>query len=396
MAWCLLVAALVSSVGLARPSKRGRAATRKVPGWVAIAVADEGVPAGWADALREVALKTTVIERTWVDSPTLGREEMQLTASCPSWGPACAGKVAGLLGGDNALLISLSRDPTGVVVRIDSMDTAGAVVGDPERVVVDADDGGLSIAKAWVEGALRGARPTVLVITSDLPDTEVKLDGVRRGGTPLTLVDGLEPGEHLLVFSREGRAPLARTIVVQPGTLNREHGVLASGGPKMNTTPSIGVGPPEPLPEVDEAHAPLLAVAGFSAAGVGAVTGLGALLFAANRAGLRDALFDGGQMKLNLCAFDDGTYAPCETRTGGEPVDNSDRKQRVLPFADDMFQQTQIGLAVAGVGAVLVVGGLAAGVMGLMHSPEEADAALAAPSPGDPAPASTTPPASAR
>ena len=64
-----------------------------------------------------------------------------------------------------------------------------------------------------------------LDVSSDPPGAQVKIDGVAKGVTPLTL-DAVEPGEHSVSLSRNG-VTIVRTVKVSPGTTGS---VMASLG----------------------------------------------------------------------------------------------------------------------------------------------------------------------
>jgi hypothetical protein len=55
-----------------------------------------------------------------------------------------------------------------------------------------------------------------LDVTSDPPGAQIKIDGVTKGTTPLTL-DAVEPGEHTVSLSRNGLS-IVRTVKVGAGT----------------------------------------------------------------------------------------------------------------------------------------------------------------------------------
>ena len=64
-----------------------------------------------------------------------------------------------------------------------------------------------------------------LDVSSDPPGAQVKIDGVAKGVTPLTL-DTVEPGDHSVSLSRNG-VTIVRTVKVSPGTTGS---VMASLG----------------------------------------------------------------------------------------------------------------------------------------------------------------------
>ena len=382
--------AVVVVVGLllglwAQPAEAAR--KPKKPGWVVLVHAQGAVPSSWTGRLRQAAQKAQ--DRNWVDPPAVTLDEVQLVLGCPTWGVACAAQVAGMTGAQNALVIEIIAKDAGAVVTIEAVSAAGAVAGVAERVEVAAvDDDGLKIAEAWVAGAVKGARPTVLIVTADLDGTEVVVDNVPRGKTPLTLIDQVAPGEHALLLRREGRAPVSRTIVVAPGILNREHGVLSSGGPAMKSEPLVGTSPvkvlPTPSPEAPPATGQIapMAVVGWGLTGVGAVTAV--------VAGAVGALWQIDVADYGNNINDDGNINLEYRRTLGGPIASSDRDEFFLATfgtngaspnslaagveakqtsAAVLFVVTGIGALVAGTGAALA---LTAG------STEDADAAVVA------------------
>jgi hypothetical protein len=372
----LVVALCASSTALA-----AKPARKKPETWVALVHSTGDVPAGWAGALRRAAESVTD-RRTWLPPPELSLDEIQLTLGCATWGPACAGQATALIGATYALVIDVARDQHGVVVQIDGVSGTGSVVGDGERVEVAATDDGLAIASAWVVGAVRGARPTVLVVTADLDGTEVVLDNAPVGVTPLTLVNTVSPGAHKLMLRREARAPVSRSIVVQPGTVNREHGMLAAG-PAMKSVPTVGETPPAPLPKLpasSSAQSPLV-LAGFGLGGVGAVAALGGLVGAAINYGRQGDLVEvvNGQdaLRTGLCIFDDGTYGRSTSCTN--PIADNERdayRGRVGDYVNDLRANSNAALVIAGAGVLVAATGLGLAVATMPG--ETADAAAAA------------------
>jgi len=365
--------------------------------WVTLVHTTGAVPADWAGSLRAAA-EGADSGRTWMPPPSLSLDELMLTLGCAAWDAACAGQAASLLGADNALSIDVIASGTGAALQITSVARTGAVVGEPEKVEVSLDDDGRTIAAAWVAGAVKGARPTILVVTADLPGTEVLIDGEPRGVTPLTLVDVIAPGEHALVMRREGRAPLSRTITVAGGAITREGGAL-SQGPEMKTTPTVGEAPPTPLPPPPGGGIPPLAIVGFGLGGAGVVAGVVGVGIAANAFATLNAVFttaaDGTPTtKPGICAGPGDTFLAPEC---GEPLSpeeiNADLfvdgdpnpESRINAFRLGLYDTANVGVVVAAAGVLVGVTGVVLG-FGAM-SGEEQDAAPGAGSP----PASATP-----
>lgn len=270
-----VVAAVVVVCGLAAPARAARKPASKKPGWVVLVHTQGEVPAPWSPRLRSAAQKAQ--DRNWVDPPAVTLDEVQLVLGCATWGVACAAQVAGMTGAQNALVIDIVRKGPGATVVIEAVSADGTVAAEPERVeLAGVDDDGLKLAEAWVAGAVKGARPTVLLVSADLEGTEVVVDNVPRGKTPLMLIDTIPAGEHTLLLRREGRAPLSRTIQVVAG-MNREHGVLSAGGPAMKSEPVVGTepvrvleAPPAETPPPAGGVPPMVFV-GWGLTGVGAV-----------------------------------------------------------------------------------------------------------------------------
>lgn len=379
-----VVVALVVALCASSTAEAAKPARKKPETWVALVHTTGEVPAGWAGALRSAAESVTD-QRTWLPPPELSLDEIQLTLGCATWGPACAGQATSLIGATNALVIEVSRDQHGVVVQIDGVSGTGAVVGDGERVEVAANDDGLAIASAWVVGAVRGARPTVLVVTADLEGTEVVLDNTPVGVTPLTLVNRVSPGAHSLLLRREARAPLSRSIVVQPGTVNREHGMLAAG-PPMKSVPAVGEAPPAPLPKLpassssSSSPSPLV-LAGFGLGGVGAIATIGGLVGAAINYGRQSDLVEvvnGTEaLRTGLCSFEDGTYG--RSASCANPIPDNERdayRGRIGDYVNELRANGNAALVTAGAGVLVAATGIGLAVATMPG--ETADAAAAA------------------
>ena len=389
---CVVVAVAIASLLLPSSGALAARPKKKTESWVALVHTIGDVPATWAPALQKAAESVTD-SRVWLQPPGLSLDEIQLTLGCATWGPTCAGQATALIGADSALVIDVTRDTHGVVVRIDGVSGKGAVVGNGERIEVPITDDGLAIAEAWVIGAIKGARPTVLIVTADLDGTEVLIDNKRVGVTPLTLVNTLAAGEHRLMLRRENRAPLTRPIVVQPGTVNREHGMLAQG-PPMKSKPTVGEIEPAPLVAVvdDTGSAPSsLMIAGFGLFGVGTVATIGGIVGAAvnlsRQNDVVDVFGDTGNAHSDLCLDGSGGYtrqssSSCRTPlVAGEPTPGTESRfehtERIRGYVNGLRSNASIALVIAGTGAVVAATGL---VLGIVNLPgESADAAAVTP-----------------
>jgi hypothetical protein len=388
--WLLLVVVIGLAGAPASAARRSKKPPK--PSWVVLVHSVGEVPSSWAGKLRVAAEKAQ--DRRWLDPPAVSIDEAAAVVGCSAWGPACAGQVAGMTGAQNALLIEIERKGAGAAISIEGVSAKGAVTGDAERVeVAGVDDDSLKIAQAWVQGAVRGARPTILVITSDLDPTEVVLDNAPAGKTPLTLVDGVAAGPHALLFKREGKAPLSRSIDVKAGTINREHGVLSAGGPAMRSTPEVAppegdvVALPTPTPEQPppSPEAPLspLALAGWGLTGVGSAVGVvGAglgVVWIMDSNGLVEPGKDGQpQAQQNLCETSSGGFVHQGDFRCVRDIDDGDRDQDAIGTeVETLNAQAITAFVVAGVGVLVAATG--AGLALAMAPGETADAAVVAP-----------------
>jgi hypothetical protein len=360
-----------STASAAKPKPRAK--------WVTLVHTVGAIPADWAGALRAAA-ESADSGRTWMPPPSLGLDELMLTLGCASWDAACAAQAASLLGADNALSIDVVASDAGAAVQITSVAKTGALVGEPEKVAVSLDADGRRIAAAWVAGAVKGARPTILIVTADLPGTEVVIDGVPRGVTPLTLIDVIPPGEHALLLRREGRAPLSRTIGVAGGSITRESGALAQG-PAMTSTPTVGEAPPMPLPAPSGDGIPPLAIVGFGLGGAGVVAGAVGAGLAVNAFATLNAVFDpvkDGEdgpvqtVRPGVCAGPDGTFLPPGCAPALDGNERGAREADIDAFRLGLYDTANIGMVVAAAGVLVGVTGVVLGFGAL--SGEEQDA----------------------
>lgn len=377
-----LVVLVVLVAALAAPAASAAKKSSR-PSWVALVHAEGDIPAGWLTRLRAAVEKADA--RNWVDPPAIALDEAAGVVGC-AWSAACAAQVAGMTGAKNAVLVEIKRQGDGASVSVETLGADGSTGGSPEVVEVAAlDDDGLALAVSWVTGAVKGKLPTILIVTADLDPTEVVIDNVPVGKTPLTLVDKVTPGPHALLLRREGKAPLSRAIDVKAGALTRENGVLASGGPPMVTPPTVGnpvvQTPPPPPPATTPAQPDSsLALVGWGLGGVGGATALlsggVSAFYWARSAALRDP--ESGGFVREVCQSGDDFVAAGEDGCGeGTLVAGGDREpekigvaelnQRTIATTTAVIAAVGVLVAVTGIGLALSSGG-----------GEEADAAAAA------------------
>ena len=388
----LLVLVIVAAAAPAGAAKGKAPKKPEKPSWVVLVHSEGDVPSSWAPKLRSAAEKAQP-ERGWVDPPAVTLDEAAAVVGCSAWGAPCAAQVAGMTGAQNALVIDLKRKGAQISLNVDAVDAGGGVVaGDP--VDVDASDDGFKVAVAWVQGAVKGARPTIVIFTADVDPTDVVLDNAPLGKTPLTLVDIVTAGPHTVLFKREGKAPLTRSIDVKAGAVTRENGVLSSGGPLVKSTPVVG-DPVLPPTTTTPAPAPASSIAtiGWVLAGVGGavgviglVGGVGWLGDAGNLSVLQvdkngdPVLKDGEpqfQLPTNLCRSGSGDTLRQGDFRCAKDIANPDRpsvaqvsaeQQDLAVRAAAAFVVAAIGIVVAGTGTALA-----------LTSGEDQDAAVGAP-----------------
>ncbi|MDP2342314.1 MAG: PEGA domain-containing protein [Deltaproteobacteria bacterium] len=366
------VAAVALSLGLAGPTLAAKKPTKpsKKPGWVVLVHLSGEVPSSWTERLRLAAQKAQ--DRNWVDPPAVTLDEVQLVLGCAAWDNPCAAQVAGMSGAVNALVVDVTRNGAGASLRVQAVTAEGVVAAEHDKIELAAvDDDGLKIAEAWVAGAVKGATPTVLVVSSDLEGTEVVVDNIPRGKTPLTLIDQIPVGEHALLMRREGRAPLSRTIQVVAG-MNREHGVLSAGGPAMKSDPVVGTVktlPPETASTPPPAgEIPPLALVGWGMTGVGGltavVTGVLGALWQVDVNDFNGNIDENDRVKNEYQRTFGGPVTGGERgaffqSTFGTPGDDTDALNAGVnakqTLAVTMFVVTGIGALIAGTGAGLAL-----------------------------------------
>lgn len=378
----VLVGVLLLSATSALARKKPKPKTAK---WVTMILSHGDVPADWGPALRKAG-EGAATNRVWLPPPGLSLDEVQLTLGCPSFDAACAGRAAALLGADNAVVIDIAVTGATATVSVESVSDEGTVVGAADRIDVSVDDAGRDLAAAWVKGAISGTKPTILIITADLPDTEVLIDGEKVGVTPLTLIDTVAPGEHALLLRREGRAPFQRTVTVLAQTVNRETVALANG-PPMKTEPKIGETPtpmptPSTAPPGDVEGISPTALVGFSIAGVGVVGAVvGGAIAGVNYARYTSVFFtapngEEGTHPDGICAdgASFGRAGTCDRDLTPEETDEAIKNGDLPEYRSALSGNIAGGLVVAGAGLLVAATGIVLAV-GSMPG-ESADASV--------------------
>lgn len=145
----------------------------------------------------------------------------------------------------------------GATVRVDGM-RAGRIPATievaPGRRLVEVDAEGYLTFGRWVDVEESGAatlhvrleeRPPdvgAILVTSDLPEARVEVDGEARGVTPL-LVEGLPVGEHEVVVRGEGDAARDVSVTVRADAREVVHAELLPA-PEPPGTISVATEPP--------------------------------------------------------------------------------------------------------------------------------------------------------
>ncbi|CAN91764.1 hypothetical protein predicted by Glimmer/Critica [Sorangium cellulosum So ce56] len=202
------------------------------------------------------------------------------------------------------------------------------------------------------------ARVELAALASRIPTLEIVITGVAPGAVELTL-DGervvqtgpleCDPGEHTVVATLPGQAPMTRTILLREGAKQRVALVLTPApAPVTRSAPPSGDVPHTARSDVNMA----VLVGGGVATGVGAATGLLFTVLANNRAG------DAEAQKTTLLA--DGRN-PCTTRPA--PAACTAQSQAVN---ESRLYSNVAFWSFAGAGAV----GLGTLIYALVHRPE--------------------------
>lgn len=380
---CALVALATALAGPAEAARPAASPTKKPkgPAYVVLVRATDDVPSTWSPELRR-AVYANVTHR-FVDPPAVGLNDAASVAGCAGWSVACAVQIGALVDADAVIVVDVDKGSVTVEVA------GAATLLAARSVLPDLGADGLAVAKRFVGGAVAGATPSLVRFSADLDPTRVVIDGAVVGDTPIT-VDTLAVGEHRVVWQREGRAPLSRTIVVKPG-FQREHAALAASGPPLASAPTVGVvsAPPAPPPPVEAAAGGegggvgLLGI-GTAAAG-GVVTVVGAVVAVVGRvqaSALRRDL-------LSADLIDRGCLRGSGENLVGVPVGDGCAAGSAVFFSDEDgdptpdatradANQQAAGYGIATTGLVIAVAGVvvaATGVALALGDGEDADAA---------------------
>lgn len=357
---------LVIALTLASP-----AAPKKANTWVCLVRVQGEVPQAWREDLQKAAESAG---KEWVAPPAVTLEEAQLALGCAGWNDSCAGQIASMTGAAQALVVDVSTTDAGVVLVVQQVKAGGAGVGEPERAELKGHGPEeLAFAKDFVRGAVKGPREksAMLYVDTDVPGAEVKLDGEPRGKTPWH--NHLGAGEHTLLLSAEGKAPLTKKLTLKPGSVTNLSEALSAAPPPVDVTPAVGVKPEvhevvtppaQPPAAAAPAGAPDAGVVGWGLAGSGGVLGVvGALVTSV--------------VSYDVCCNrDDKGNLPKQTAFG-----------TLLPFYNGAGRGALLAQASAWIGggiAAMGVGGLLVGtgvVVALGEPPEAAAPPAAATAP---------------
>jgi hypothetical protein len=234
---------LVAAVVLAAVSFQAPAASQK---WVALVHTSGDVPSSWLKPLQEAAQERS--GNTWVAPPAVTLDEAQLALGCAAWNKACAGQIAGMTGAAMALVVDVTGKDAGITIGVQAVKANGSAVGAEEKLELPGKtDKDLEFARDFVK---KGQRSAYLVVETDVPGVEVSIDGEHKGKTSASarLQEMLPPGEHKLMLSMEGKAPLQKTVTLKPGVVTTEALSLSAAGPPIETTAVAP--PPTPTHEV--------------------------------------------------------------------------------------------------------------------------------------------------
>jgi hypothetical protein len=385
--WSRGVARLLAFVALvvvvpATPAAAGRKPASTA--WVVLVHTTGDAPTTWVEPLQKAA-QGAAADRKWVAPPTTAFDELQIALGCADWDATCASLIAASVGAGNAVVVTVGNDGGVVVVDSSVVGAGGALLAAGERLTLAAKtDADLHAVERWVAGIVRGVRPAVLVVASELAGDEVLLDGALVGQTPATIVD-VAPGPHALQVRRAGRAPVQRVITIAAGTTARAEVALGAVAPTTTSTPTIGS---------DAATATALSSStAWGLAGVGGLTAVvGGVLAAVNGLPVLEMQLNQTDGKLNR------SYQPL---LFGDPVVGKDRfaflAARFATDASKVQDRNQFAVIVerattlANVGLVLVAAGGVLSATGIGLGAGGGDEPPAATTPAATTPAATTP-----
>jgi hypothetical protein len=209
--------------------------------WVALVHTSGDVPSSWAKPLQEAA-EANKQGAQWALPPQVTLDEAQLALGCAGWNHACAGQIAGMTGAGTALVVDVAAKDAGVVVTVQAVKANGKELGPEEKLELPGKtDKDLEFAKDFVKSSPKEQR-AYLVIDSDVPGTDVVLDGNKVGKT--RWADSVTPGEHKLMLSADGRAPVQATINAKAGMVTTQAYSMTAAGPPVETSTPVGTGLP--------------------------------------------------------------------------------------------------------------------------------------------------------
>ncbi len=281
---------------------------------------------------------------------------------------------SGALGGPT---IGLDLQVVDVKQGVTTRRITGRVAIDSTQQAVDVD---VAAAALFGDGAMPGLKLDVAPAGSN-----VKLDGIALGSTPLKGLGGLRPGNHVIAVSRDGFAPWTTSFSIRTGeTLQLEVRLVAN--PTKDKVPA----PPEVAQgdSVVAAAGPDLTLP-FIGAGVGGLLALGGgvLVFVGSQSWFA---FDKANSAAELAGAALSAKDPADvTKEETDAVEelNSDARAKA-----DAWNQGGLAIAVGG-GVGIALGSIAIGACLtwasalLEEKPEETAPTSASPAPA-PAPPS--------
>jgi hypothetical protein len=268
---------LVAALALSAP-----AAPKK--GVVPLVKLGAGVPASWQEPLVKAAQNAEPKGgQAWVAPPAVSLDDAQAALGCATWNDACAAQVASMTGAGGAFLVEVKAVGGGGEVVTRFVNEKGGARGTRKLKLDALDPAGLELARAMVGAAAEERDAAYLLVDSDTPGADVKVDGQPKGKTPWPRPIEMSAGAHTVLIAQEGRAPLTFEVTLAPFEIHRVTKTLGAAGPDKAPDPVVGtkVDPPtdEPRDAAPAAGDPdTLMYVGFATAGVGgliAIVGLG-------------------------------------------------------------------------------------------------------------------------
>ncbi|MGA9523392.1 MAG: PEGA domain-containing protein [Myxococcaceae bacterium] len=150
----------------------------------------------------------------------LGRKPYEELQKCGGEPTCVAGRLS-RMGVDHAVVGALSRDEKSYLLKLYLIDVKqGALVSSVDRSVLIASRRFKDDAAQAIPRMLRGEREATgkLVVTTNVQDVEVWIDGEPRGRTPLELE--LKPGKYEVRLERKSYLPIRRLVDVDANQVN--------------------------------------------------------------------------------------------------------------------------------------------------------------------------------